>query len=339
MDATTYTGTNAALTVSNADNGTTGFQPDFVWFKLRSSVSRNTLFDSVRGNTKVVWSDSTDAEGTATGGTGLTSFNTNGFTLGTEIAGTSGSTNFNGSTYVAWQWKANGTAVSNTSGTITSSVSANTTAGFSIVTFTGTGANLTFGHGLSTAPAFVIMKTRNQGGAGYKWVVYHSSIGNTGALFLNGTDATSTSSGYWNNTSPTSSVVSIGTAINTSGTDTFVAYCWTPIAGFSQFGSYTGNGSADGPFVYLGFRPKFVLLKRSSAVGNWIIYDASRNTYNVANNMLFPNTADAEDTGGAIDILSNGFKARSTSASWNGSGDTYIYAAFAENPTKFANAR
>ena len=338
MDATLYTGSNATATIVNAG----AFKPDLIWLKLRSSISRNTLFDSVRGNTKVVWSDSTDAEGTATAGTGLNSFNTNGFTLGTEIAGTSGSTNFNGSTYVGWQWQAGqGSTSSNTSGSITSTVSANTTAGFSIATYTGTGANATVGHGLGVAPSWVIVKARGTVSGGGDWCVWHSGL-TSGAysLFLNTTNAQSSFPTVWNSTIPTSSVFSIGTADSTNKlSTTFVAYCWTPIAGFSQFGSYTGNGSADGPFVYLGFRPKFVLFKNVTTAGSdWAILDSVRNTSNLETLILNPNSSAAESTSATFaDYLSNGFKMRSSSANTN--ANTIIYAAFAENPFKYANAR
>lgn len=339
MDATLYTGTNATLTVTNAG----AFKPDLVWVKTRSVASRNTLFDSVRGNTKVLWSDSTDAEGTATGGTGLTAFNSNGFSLGTEIAGTSGSTNSNAVTYVGWQWQAGqGTTSSNTSGTITSTVSVNASAGFSIVTYTGSSPSGTVGHGLGVAPSLIIVKQRNTGGN--NWPVWVSGVTSaTQFLFLNTTAAIGTSTNYWNSTAPTSSVFSVGndSATNTTGA-TYVAYCWTPIAGYSAFGSYTGNGSSDGPFVYTGFRPKFVLAKRSdSGAYDWFQFDTARETYNVMYKHLKPNGSNAEDTGvnPFLDVVSNGFKLRTANNMANASGGTYIYMAFAENPTKFALAR
>lgn len=335
MDATLYTGSNAAATIVNAG----GFKPDLVWLKIRSSTSRNTLFDSVRGNTKVVWSDSTDAEGTATAGTGLNSFNTNGFTLGTEIAGTNGSTNFLNSTYVGWQWAANqGANVTNTTGTITSTVSANVTSGFSIVTYTGSGANATVGHGLGAVPALIFVKQRSL--AGFSWIVYSPSIGATNYLLLNLNNISTADSTVWNNTNPTSSVFSLGTggSLNNPGNN-FVAYCWAPVAGFSAFGSYTGNGSADGPFIYTGFRPKFIMIKRTDVAQSWQITDSSRDPYNVATNALFPNTTAAEGTGYLFDLLSNGFKIREAGNNVNANGGNYIYAAFAETPFKYSNAR
>jgi hypothetical protein len=208
------------------------------------------------------------------------------------------------------------------------------------VTYTGTGANATVGHGLGVAPKMVIFKRRS---AAADWAVYHASIGNTGALSLNLTIATDTSILYFNNTSPTSSVFTIGAGGtgNNASASTYVAYCWAEIAGFSKFGSYTGNGSADGPFVFLGFRPKFIMLKSTTTAGsNWWIYDTSRSTYNAADSLLFPNLNIAEYSGGVeLDILSNGFKFRNFANDGNKSGDTFIYAAFAENPFKNALAR
>jgi len=331
MAATTYTGTGASASISNAVNGVS-FQPDFVWAKGRSVAYNHYLFDSVRGALKELYSDSTSAESTGT--QTLTAFNSNGFTLGTNTG-----TNQSAATYVGWQWKAGGAAVSNTAGSITSQVSANVSAGFSVCTWTGTNANATIGHGLGVAPAMYITKQRSASG---DWFVYHQSIGATKGLFLELTNAATTNT-YFNNTAPTSTVFSIGSGVgglNASGV-TQVTYCFAPVAGYSAFGSYTGNGSADGPFVYLGFRPRFVLIKRTSAAQSWQLHDTSRNPYNSADSYLSPNSSNAEaaDVVPALDILSNGFKVKTSNITWNGSGDTYIYACFAENPFKFANAR
>jgi hypothetical protein len=335
MAATLYTGTGATASISNAVNGVS-FQPDFVWAKARSSAESHRLADSVRGATKVLYSNLTNAE--ATEATGITAFASNGFTLG------SGTPNGSGITYVGWQWKAGGTAVSNTAGSITSSVSANTTAGFSVVTYTGNGtAGATIGHGLGVAPSMVIAKNRSTGGsAAYEWTVYHVSLGATKAIFLNDTGAAATDAGYWYNTAPTSSVVTVpsNTRTNVNGSN-FVFYCFAPVAGYSAFGSYTGNGSADGPFVYCGFRPRYVMLKRSDTGGanyNWFCYDSARDTYNATQNYLEINLASTEQLA-SVDFLSNGFKVRTSSTYWNASGGTFIYMAFAENPLKFANAR
>jgi hypothetical protein len=329
MAATTYTGTGANLSVSNAVNGVS-FQPDYVWLKSRSAATNNRNYDSVRGSYYLV-SNSTAAEVAS----GTMAIQSNGFLVGTDS-----DINNNGSTYVGWQWKAsNATAVSNTSGTITSSVSANTTAGFSVVTYTGTGANATVGHGLGVAPSMIILKQRN---AVDYWTVWHTTLGSTGYLLLNSTNGSSTAATYWNSTLPTSSVFSLGSDSRPNGSGTtYVAYCFAAVAGYSAFGSYTGNGSTDGTFVYTGFRPRWVLIKISSgSTGDWYLLDSSRDTYNVASNTLFPDLSNAEGTGANfIDFLSNGFKLRNAGGSTNGSGYTFIYATFAENPFKYANAR
>jgi len=323
MNATTYTGTGSNQTIVNGAPGAS-FQPDFVWLKDRTASGNHQLFNSVVGAGTALASNLTSAE---FGSGGLSAFNSNGFT------GNIGSTD----NYVAWNWKAGGTAVTNTSGTITSQVSANTTSGFSVVTYTGNGSGTaSVGHGLSVSPSMVIIKNRTSGSA--SWPVYHGSIPSL-YLTLNTTDAGT--SGQW--ISASSSLVSFSTLsswTNTNGNN-YVAYCWAPIAGYSAFGSYTGNGSADGPFVYLGFRPKFVLIKCSSGAGtSWIIYDSSRNTYNATTSELYPNTTGAETNAYAIDFLSNGFKIRNgTTSNLNDSGSTQIYACFAENPFKYANAR
>jgi hypothetical protein len=333
MDATTYTSNGTTQTVSNADLGTVGFKPDLLWFKNRSIVQNNYLVDSNRGVANILVTNATTAENNAP--TVVTSFNSNGFSFGVDNTA-------NGNSMVGWQWQAGqGTNTSNTSGSITSTVSVNATAGFSIVTYTGNGVNSTVGHGLGAVPQLVIVKNRSN--SGFSWIVYSASIGATNYLLLNSTAASAADSTVWNNTNPTSSVFSIGTGgtLNNNG-NTFVAYCWAPVAGFSQFGSYTGNGSADGPFIYTGFRPKFFLVKDSNdAVDSWYILDSSRNTYNVANSLLFPNTSDAESTNVnyLVDFLSNGFKIRGTGAGLNTNAHTMIYAAFAENPFKYANAR
>ena len=330
MDATTYTGTLLSNAVTNA----APFKPDLVWVKGRSGATDHELTDSVRGVTKSLTSNSTAAE--ATDVQGLTAFNTNGFTVGTNTT----YNNLSG-LYVAWQWQAGqGSSASNTNGTITSTVSVNASAGFSVATYTGTGVAATVGHGLGVAPSMIITKNR---GTTSDWGVYHSSL-TSAAYFvlLNSAAAQALGSTYWNSTAPTSSVFSVGTATPTNASaNTYVAYCWAPIAGFSAFGSYTGNGSSDGTFVYTGFRPKFVLFKRTDTTGDWVIEDTARSTYNLVDARLFPYLADAEvsNGNGNIDYLSNGFKLRNSAASMNASGGTYIYACFAENPFKNSLAR
>ena len=332
MDATTYTGTGSSLAVTN----TTGFQPDFVWVKSRSNAQDHIVVNSVVGANKNLYSNRTTAEVTNNSGGYVSTLNSNGFTV-VPGATNADDTVRSGWTYVGWQWQAGqGSTSSNTSGSITSTVSANTTAGFSIVTFTAQSSGSgTVGHGLSAAPQFIITKSRTQT---YSWATYHVSLGNTKYLTLNTTNATTTNA-IWNNTSPTSTVFSLGSDF--AGNDSCVAYCWTPIAGFSQFGSYTGNNSTDGPFIYTGFRPKWVMVKNSdTAATSWVVLDSSRNTYNVANSILLPNDQGAEDSSSnRMDFLSNGFKLRLAGNWGNNSGSTYIYAAFAENPFKYANAR
>lgn len=312
-----------------------GFQPDLVWLKTRSTAFHHQLHDRVRGATAgAIYSSLTNAQDS---NYPITSFDSDGFTLGNSaslIADSFGSQNGSGTTMCSWNWKANGTGVSNTAGSITSTVSASQTSGFSIVRYTGTGANATVGHGLGVAPKMIILKSRTDGAA--DWRVYHASVGNTGYLQLNATTATTTSSTTWQNTTPTSTVFSIGTSGTVNlNTGNFIAYCFAEVKGFSKAFSYTGNGSADGTFVYTGFKPAFLLIKQSSGAGEyWQIIDNKRDTYNVTFNRLFPNVSDANNTGlnPNIDFLSNGFKCRTASSGTNGSGATFVYMAFADSP-------
>jgi hypothetical protein len=329
MAATLWTGNGGSQSVLNSTNNTIGttFQPDFVWMKSRGATyvsNDHNLFDVLRGVNKALFSNLTDAETTYT--SRLTSFDSSGFTTGAQY-------NANNGTFVGWQWKANGAGVSNTNGSITSTVSANTTAGFSVVTWTepASGAN-TIGHGLGVAPSMIIVKAR---GTTTNWPVYHTSIGATNILRLNLTNASSADTGF-NNTAPTSSVFSSNFGFNS----TAVAYCFAAVAGYSAFGSYTGNGSSDGPFVYLGFRPRFVMVKNTTS-NNWGIIDTSRDTYNGAYQRLHPNLSQAENTGAGVvlDLLSNGFKCRNSDGLENQSGVSIIYAAFAENPFNSSRAR
>lgn len=331
MDATLWTGNNTSRSIANA----APFKPDLVWIKSRSNAEWNILFDSVRGTGKSIYSNASNAEVTNAGSGYVSAFNSDGFSV---VGGSTDSANVNatGYTYVGWQWQAGqGSSSSNTSGSITSTVSVNASAGFSVVTYTGTGANATVGHGLGVAPQLVILKDR---ATANRWLVYHTSLGATQGIYLEDTLAAGTSSTFWNNTAPTSSTVSVGTW-SYSGNQ--VMYCWTPIAGFSAFGSYTGNGSADGPFVYTGFRPKYVLIKRTDTAGNyWRVWDSTRATYNAGLPVLYPNVSDAEDSVTDVyDLLSNGFKLRTSAAGTNASSSTYIYAAYAENPFKNSLAR
>ena len=322
-----YTGTGAAV-----DINTVGFQPDLVWGKKRSAPNQNNwLIDSVRGAGVWLASDGTGAEGTEPAGS---SFDADGFNTNSNSLFT-----YTGGSYVMWAWKANGSGVSNTDGSITSTVSANTTSGFSIVSYTGDqGTGSTVGHGLNQAPQVVMVKPRN-GTTTYGWRVYTEMTGNTKYLNLNNTDPANTFTD-WNSTSPTSSVFTVNSSspqtVNESGTN-YIAYCFHSVDGFSKIGKYVGNGSTDGPFVYTGFRPAFVIIKRTNSTDSWVIEDNKRNTYNVNTNYLLADSSVAEGSTTIRDFLSNGFKMRSTAQ--NISGSTYIYMAFAEQPMKFSNAR
>ena len=327
FQTTLYTGNQTARSITGV-----GFQPDFVWAKNRGFAESHILSDAVRGATLLMKSNTTGAEATNT--QGLTSFDTDGFSLGT-----SQEPNKSGYAYVAWNWlAANGTA-SNTNGSITSTVSANTTAGFSVVTYTGTGSAATVGHGLSTTPEMIIVKNRS---ASWGWFVYNSYLTNptTGRLQLNLTNAeiAGGTPGSWNNTAPTSTVFSIGDSsfpeVNGSG-DSIVAYCFAEVEGFSKFGKYTGNGSADGPFVWCGFKPAFILVKETSTARDWQLWDRDRSPVNVADDLLFPNGTYAEgvnDPNNGVDMIANGFKIRGSGSGCNQSGGTYIFMAFAEHP-------
>ena len=316
MAATTYTGNAAARSLSNAVNSVS-FQPDLVWIKLRTPGATNhALFDSTRGTTKYLSSNTTTAETTLV--QSLTAFDADGFSLGTDTT----LVNANANSYVAWQWRES------------------VTAGLDVVSYAGTGVDRTVAHNLGVAPAMIIIK-RSQTGATSNWQVRHTSIAAANSIQLNSTDAATAAATVWNSTAPTSSVFSLGTStdVNASGIS-YVAYCFAEIAGFSKFGSYTGNGSTDGPFVFCGFRPRYILLKRFDSTASWAIRDSSRNIFNAADNGLWTNLIDAElDASYSIDIVSNGFKIRALAAEVNASAGTYIFAAFAEVPSKYALAR
>ena len=316
-----YTGNG---TLGHAITGV-GFQPDFVWIKNRDDTNRHTLHDVVRGVTKRLRTDGTDAEDTSDP---FTSFDSDGFTMNTTGGGMNGNTQ----NYASWNWLASNTTASNTDGSITSTVSANTTSGFSIVSYTGSGANATVGHGLGVAPKMIIVKNRTntQG-----WGTYHHTQGAGNYLDLSSNNSVQAGSGIFNSTDPTSSVFSVATSgwTNDSGYN-YIAYCFADVQGFSKFGSYTGNGNADGTFVYTGFKPAWVMVKNTNnATADWTMFDVKRNTYNIMDNRLRANLANAEDAPlGFIDFTSNGFKWRTDSFAVNGSGNTMIYMAFAEEP-------
>jgi len=295
-----YTGTGSELALTGV-----GFQPDWVWIKERNGATNQMLTDSVRGATKTLHSQNADGE--STDAQALKSFNSDGFTVGTD-----GDVNTSSDTYVAWNWKKTADA------------------GFDIVLYTGNATNRTISHSCGSAPKMIITKSR----AGNNWFVYHESIGNTKMIKLNTTSAEETKAAIWNSTSPTSSVFSLGTD-NDANEDTinFIAYCFAEKKGYSKFGSYTGNGNADGTFVYTGFKPAWVMVKSTAAGQNWYIQDSTRSAINPVKNELAANLADAEYTGySPADFLSNGVKFRSATGGYNASGTTYIYMAFAENP-------
>ncbi len=334
FDVNIYTGNGSSQSITNSGS----MKPDFVWVKSRSSTTYHQLYDAVRGVSKPLFSNDGLAEGNYSP-YGVTAFNSNGFTVN-DITSSGYGVNENAVSYVGWQWRAsNTTAVTNTAGTITSTVSANTTSGFSIVTYTGTGALGTVGHGLGVTPSMIIVKRRNSTG---DWAVYNSNLSSpeNNQLLLNSTAAAPGSSTFWGN-QPSSSVFSVWTSATTNASGgTFVAYCFAPVAGYSAFGSYVGNGSADGPFVFTNFRPRYVMIKRTDSTSDWTIYDTSRSTYNQMNLALYANLSNAEGTTIiVIDTVSNGIKIRNSNADTNASGGTYIYACFAESPFKYALAR
>jgi hypothetical protein len=344
----TWTGDNAnPRTITGI-----GFQPDFTWIKCRSNGALHRLHDAVRGSEKILYSDSTIAEAATDADGTISAFTSDGFTL--QGSTSAQNVNLSPRTYVAWNWNAGGSNQTISVGqyatspanvpSIASTVRANTTSGFSIVTASASGTSpVTVGHGLGVAPSMVIGRVRNNTA---NWYVYHSSFSAQDYLVLNSAAAKATSSNIWD-AAPTLTVFTIGNPQNgwnggTAGSYNYVAYCFAPVAGYSAFGSYTGNGSStDGVFIYLGFRPRYVLIKRTNTTENWHVMDTSRNPYNYMDLSLYPNLPNSEvpTSGHAIDFLSNGIKMRNTNTGYNASGSTYIYAAFAESPFKYSLAR
>ena len=320
----TYSGTGSAQSITGV-----GFRPDWLWIKHREDVSNHKLQDVIRGSTKVIGSNENSAE--ATVAQGVTSFDSDGFSLGTDA-----SVNGTGAAgIVAWNWLAGGSqGSSNTDGTInTTYTSVNTTAGFSICTWTGTGANGTIGHGLGAKPEMIIVKNYS---AAQNWCVYHSGLGGTEghkALYLDLNYNEVDQTGFWNDTASTSSVFSVGTNTNTNGSSaSMIAYCFAPKTGYSKFGSYTGNGNVDGTFVYTGFKPAFILTKASTANDNWTLWDNKRGSSNVVQSMLRADATNAETNSSTyqVDLLSNGFKWRASDSKINASSP-YIYTAFGQS--------
>ncbi len=299
------------------------FSPDLVWVKSRTAAQEHMLYDSVRGADKLLRSNNTAGDATTSTTTYFTSFDSDGFTVGSETA-----LGASGANFVSWNWLAGSSPSSNTDGTITSSVSANTDSGFSIVSYTATGSASTIGHGLGVVPKMIISKSRTNGSA--NWLIYHSNLTSASYILTFTTSAEGSIPGVWNGTAPTTSVFSVGTDGAISGD--MIAYCFAEKKGFSKFGSYTGNGSTDGTFVYTGFKPSFILVKNiQTTVNSWEIHDNKRDPFNVGTKRLYPNVNNSEGSGTYVDMLSNGFKWRSSDGGHN-SANTFIYAAFAENP-------
>jgi len=320
-----YTGNASTQSITGV-----GFQPDFTWIKTRSIAYYHRVFDSVRGVANGLYTNATSAEATYASLDGVTSFDADGFSLDSKIG-----TNENSASYVAWNWKADNTSgTTNTDGSITSTVSANTTAGFSIVGYTGNGiSGSTVGHGLTQFPQLILQKNRS---AAIEWASFTTAIdGSYDYFYLDLANAAG-------NGGPDSNSDTVFTVYdnytNQSGAN-HIAYCFHSVEGYSKIGSYTGNGSTDGPFVYTGFRPAFVMVKRTNNTGNWLIQNNKALGYNPSNSELYANLGNTEVTADRADFLSNGFKPRVNSAENNASGSTYIYMAFAENPFKYSNAR
>jgi len=319
-----YTGTGSSLAVTGV-----GFQPDFTWIKNRDAADFHVLTDAVRGATKYLQSDDDAAE--VTDAESLKSFDSDGFTVGTM-----NEVNTNTEDYVSWNWKAGTTTGIAGSPSITpTAYSFNQTAGFSMIAYTGTGANATLPHGLGVAPKWIFIKSINDT---YQFATYHVGTDATApedyymAMNTNATRVDAAT--YWNDTAPTSTLFSIGTdnVVNNPGSINFVAYCFADVQGFSKFGSYTGNGNGDGPFLYTGFRPSMLIIKNRERVDNWYLFDKGRLGYNPDNNQLYPNTTGTDATLDLVDILSNGFKLRNSELAINGDGENFLYAAFAYAP-------
>ena len=323
-----YTGNNSTQSITGV-----GHQPDLIWVKARNDTANNTLTDVIRGTNSVLYTNQTQAPDTPTNA--ITSFDSDGFSVGSN-----GSFNANSINYASWNWKANGAGSANTDGSLNSTVSVNTTAGFSIVKYTAgsSSAVSTIGHGLNSVPKIIMVKGIDSNSTPDQWMVYHEALGNTKRIKLNSTDAAATGSGYWNNTTPTSSLFTVGNSSEgNSGNGLYISYCFAEKTGYSKFGSYVGNNSADGPFVYTGFKPAFVILKNTTSSGfSWELFDNKRNATdgvaNVIEKRLFPdsNAAEGSNSDGYLDFVSNGFKIRKTGDS-NENNSTYIYMAFGQS--------
>lgn len=323
----TYSGTGSTTSITN--DGNSDLQPDWIWIKKRNATASHMIADSTRGTTKYLSSDVSDAESTATNR--VTAFNSDGFSLGNA-----GSVNNGSHTYVGWQWKCNGgTTSSNTTGSITTTVQANSDAGFNIVTYTGNGSNSNFGHGMSEQPDMVFVKRRNAAG---NWCVWHKDL--TSSYYMQLDTTISQQTGPWDGLDPSSGVVFVynGALVNGNGDD-YVAYIFKSKQGYSKFGRYVGTGSsvnsyAFGPRIHTGFKPAWVMVKRKDGTGNWVIWNHKTGPYNLNDPYVYANEASSEATSTTqgIDFLSNGFKIRNTYNDAGTGGGDYIYAAFAQNP-------
>jgi len=324
-----YTG-NGSADHAITNGGNSDLQPDWVWIKNRDAADSHCLFDSVRGVTKLWSSDSAVVQ--STDADTLDAFQSDGFRVDADVK-----VNTNTEKYVAWQWKCNAgtteTAVTESGNNPGNTRQTNATAGFSIISYVGTGAAGTIAHGLGVVPDWIIVKGMDVATDGMVYHGYNTAAPGTDALTLPETAATSDNAGWWNDTAPTSSVFTLGThdRVNKDGS-TFIAYCFTEIQGYSKFNRYVGNGNADGAFIYTGFKPAWIMVKRTNSTANWQINDNERDVSNNSNTVLYPNVADAEGTDTSWDVLSNGFKMRQNYGSKNADGGTYVYMAFAENP-------
>ena len=311
-----YTGTGSNQSLTGV-----GFQPDLIWWKCRNSAKNHGLTDAVRGNTKIIRSNETNAETTDT--TYIQSFDSDGTTIGSN-----GNINSNGDTFCLWNWKANGAGSANTDGSTASTVSANTTSGFSIVSYTGTGSQTTVGHGLGVTPKMIIVKRLQNA---EDWAVYHASNGAGTYQSLNTTETKQTNANRFN-VAPTSSVFTVNTHESVNFAENYIAYCFTDVQGYSKFGSYTGNGNADGPFIYTGFKPAFIITKGTGNSGGWEMHDNKRSPFNSSKERLFAHSNNEEVTEDPyVDLLSNGFKIKTGDGNIN-VATTYIFMAFAEEP-------
>jgi len=325
----TFNGSSSDGNAITWDETHANMQPDWLWLKNRTSAQEHWLADVVRGTGKFLESNSNNAE-SSDGASGLASFDTNGFTL-------NNSARTNRNTMVGWGWKAGGSASSNSNGSITSSVSASTTAGFSVVSWTGSGSAATIGHSIGVQPQIVFVKNRDDTAS---WNVYTVFGGGGKGLFLNDSAAFDSDTSYFNNGTASTTTFPVGTANTSNGSsDNMIAYCFANVKGYSKIGSYTGNGNADGTFVYTGFKPAFTLIKPTSISGDWRMHDNKRNSFNVLSNTLKPNSTSTDDvtSGGLLDYTSNGFKWRTNSTYSNGSGVSFIYMCFAKSP--FVNSK